>query len=140
LLDRRLKARGFYPQEVVRLKSTLAIDSLYFVSLLPWHNVENPYTIQYITEFKNLAAIAKTWPHDEFRTYANFSFKRYTACQIDYSIYRTAHVLPGRRCRFVGPDMKEVNCLLGQHTIPVLSGKKIVDSNGVVTLSFDVMV
>lgn len=35
--------------------------------------------------------------------------------------------------------MKEVNRLLGQHKIPVLSGKKMVDSNGVVTLPFDVM-
>jgi hypothetical protein len=43
VLDRRLAKRKWCPNFIARLKTTLTMDTLYFLSLMPWQMSNNPY-------------------------------------------------------------------------------------------------
>lgn len=130
LVTAALGARGMCPNVVHRITSTLSMESLYVLSLMPWREAEIPWV-----------------PRNHGRNPALYmpSVGRHQDCSglecihtnIDYDLYQTVHVLDDCDCEFKGPDMDDVYTILEAGVIPVISANLGMDEKGRINIDID---
>jgi hypothetical protein len=131
IIDDRLKARHWCPNLVARMKTTFSMDSLYLLSLVPWYNPVNPYT-----KIDPAMQVAES---QGYGRHGQCTFVHCTAEQIDYELYRTAHVIEQCDCKFLGPDMPDIHQRLSDGIIPAFIVKMSLDEIGVMRISLKVV-
>jgi len=114
LLEQRLESKQWCPCLVNRLKTTLSVDSLYYLTLMDWDAPEQIYA-----------------PPSR-RNHAQCTSIECLADRVDYNLYKTLHTTENCACTFIGvPNIQDLYDILYEDVIPVIIMDRSADRKSV---------